>query len=219
MTQSGEKLSGLEQVPSIASDDIILTEIFVNDMGFETDLFETATEGWAVIRVDDVIDSRLRSLGEVKEQAKTLWQDEKINEALDEKMLELAEQAQTGETLETLLAGIEQGATLDTAILVRSTPNETIGRPVSIALAQAAVGDIERGEGPQPMTRQIAKLTKIVSNQDSLAGQYADHFQDQLTAAIKNDLSEAYQLSVLKDHPRTEYPEKVKQALGLDNEG
>lgn len=215
-TQDNRKLEGLTNNTGIALDETIMTEIFTNDMGYATDMFQTSTGGWAALRIDDIIESQVRPFEEVKEQARIFWKTQKLNDALDELMLDLASRAQTGDTLETLLAEIENGATLDEHILVRSTPNPQLGRIVISGLLDGSIGDVKRGSGPQALTRQIAVLTDIVENRDGLAGQYADILQDQATAAIRSDLTYAYQQAVLKDNPMTEFPENVKQTLGLD---
>ena len=147
-----------------------------------------------------------------------MWTTARINEALDERMIDLASKAQAGESLTAILASIDNGASLEDVILLRSSPGQKLGPQVTVGLLDAAIGDIERGPGPTPLTRQIAKLTNIVENKDGLAGQYADLLQDQATAAIRSDLNVAYQTAVLADNPVKEYPDKVKTVLGLDAE-
>lgn len=217
-TQDGRKLDGFDGVPGIALDETLLIEIFTNDMGYPTDMFQTATGGWAVIRVDDIIGSKLRDFEKNKSRAKAMWTTQQINDSLDELALTLAKRAQDGETLNAILDGIENGGEIEDVIIVRSNPGQKIGPRVTAGLLDASVGDIERGPGSKPLTRQIALLTDIVENRDGLAGQYADILQDQATAAIRSDLNIAYQTAVLADNPVTEYPDKVKSVLGLDTE-
>ena len=188
-------------------------------MGFETDMFETSTGGWAAIRIDDVIESQLRPFEDVKNMAIAQWKNQKTGEALDELMLELAGKAQTGESLASLAAGIEKGGELNEYILLRVSPNQTLGQAVTAGLFGADIGDIERGPGRAALTREIGKLTEIVSNQDGLAGVFAEQLQDQLTADLRGDLNRAYQNAVLSENPLREYPDTVKQALGLNTDG
>ncbi len=218
-TQDNMRLSGFSGMEGVAGDETLLTEIFTNELGFETDVFETATGGWAAIRVDDIIDSQIRPFDEVKDQAAALWKTERLNENLDELMLDLAGEAQTGKTLEELMAGVENGASIDEVILLRTAPPQTVGPQVTVGLLEAQIGDVERGPGPTQLTRQIAVLTDIVENQDGLAGQFADLLQDQMTAAIRSDLNQAYQNAVISENPVQEYPEMVKQILGVDDNG
>ncbi|MGJ8564000.1 MAG: SurA N-terminal domain-containing protein [Alphaproteobacteria bacterium] len=217
-TRDDLKLSGFEVLKGIATDEKILTEIFINDIGYPTDLFETSTDGWAVLRVDEVIESKVRPFDDVRDRAKSLWITQKTNEALDERMYDLAGRAQAGENLDIILADAPNGASVEDVILVRSAPSQKIGPQVTVGLLDAGIGDIERGAGSVPMTRQIAILTDIVANQDGLAGQYADILQDQATAAILSDLNNAYQQAVLNDNPIREFPEKIIALLGLDTD-
>ena len=217
-TQDGLKLSGVAYIKGIAEDDIILTEIFTNDLGFETDLFETSNGGWAAVRVDDIIDSTLRPFDEIKEQATAMWKTLQIDEAINALMLETAGKAQTGTSLDELAAEIGNGASVEETILVRSAPNNTLGGTVQVGLLEGNIGDIKRGQGAKPLTRQIAELTAIVANADGLAGQFADALQEQASVAVRSDLQRAYQDAVLDENPLQENPDKIRSLLGLDTD-
>ena len=217
-TQDGLKLSGVAYIKGIAEDDIILTEIFTNDLGFETDLFETSNGGWGAVRVDDIIDSTLRPFDEIKEQATAMWKTLQIDEAINALMLETAGKAQTGTSLDELAAEIGNGASVEETILVRSAPNNTLGGTVQVGLLEGNIGDIKRGQGAKPLTRQIAELTAIVANADGLAGQFADALQEQASVAVRSDLQRAYQDAVLDENPLQENPDKIRSLLGLDTD-
>lgn len=217
VTQDSRVMDGISVIPGVSKDEIILTEIFTNDIGYETDLFQTSTGGWAAIRVDDIIDSQMRPFEEVKADATAAWKTGQINEALDAKMLELAGKAQTGESLQSIADEIGTGASIDDVILVRSTPSQQVGPLVNVGLLEASVGDIKRGEGPKPLTRQIARLDRISANTDIVAGRFEDVIQEQINSAISADIQNAYQNAILKEYPLREYPEKVKSTLGVDN--
>lgn len=215
-TQDNRRLEGLNDTAGIALDENILTEIFTNDLGYATNMFQTSTGGWATLRIDDIIDSQLRPFEDVKAQATALWKTEQLNDMLDTRMRELAARAEAGDSLDAIFADTPNGAILDSVILLRSAPNPQVGQILTASLLDASVGDVERGPGAQPLTRQIAVLTDIVENLDGLAGQYADILQDQTTAALRSDLTYAYQQAVLKDNPLMEFPDNVKSTLGLD---
>lgn len=217
-TRDGRKLDGFEGVGGIALDETLLTEIFTVDSGYPTDLFQTSTGGWAAVRVDEVVESQLRPFEENKARAKAMWTTERTSDALDELLLDLASKAQTGESLSSLAASIPNGASLEEIVIIRSSPGEKLGPQVAVGVLDAGIGDIERGPGPVPLTRQIAQLKDVIQNNDGLAGEYADLLQDQATAAIRSDLNVAYQTAVLADNPVQEYPDKVKSVLGLDAE-
>jgi len=143
-TQDGMKMSGVAYLLGVAEDDILLTEIFTNDLGFETDLFETSNGGYAAIRVDDVINSALKPFEEIKDQSTAMWKTLQIDTAINELMLETAGKAQTGTSLDDLAKEIGNGARVEDVILVRSAPNDTLGPAVQVGLLEAKVGDIEK---------------------------------------------------------------------------
>lgn len=217
-TQEGVKLSGVAYIKGIAEDDIILREIFTNDMGYETDLFETSNNGWAAVRVDDVINSTMRPFEEVKDQATAMWKTVQIDNAINDLMLELGSKARLGTDLDTLAAEVGDGAVVQDAILVRSAQSESVGPSVAVKLLEADINDVEYGQGPKPLTRQVAKLTAIVANTDGLAGQFADVLQDQATVALRADIQQAYQNSIISENPLVENQEKIKAVLGLDSD-
>ena len=217
-TRDDVRMSGFTIIPGLASDDILLREIFVSDLGFETDLFETSTQGYAAIRVEDIIDSKMRDFETVKDQATKAWKSEKIGEALDELAIDLAAKARSGESLVSLTSSAEKGITYDDVVIVRSSPPQDLSPQVVTELLDGQLGAIARGDGVTPQTRQIGKLEEIVPNQDGLAGQFLDILQEQATAAISSDLQNAYQQAILSENELQEYPANIKQALGIQTD-
>lgn len=209
-------MDGFAFIPGVASDDKLLRETFTSDLGFETDLFETSTGGYAAIRVDDIIDSKRRNFADVKDKATIAWKDEKISEALDELVIDLAAKARAGETLSSM-AGTK-GITTDDTIIVRATPPQDISPEVVLGILDGQVGAIARGKGVTLQTRQLGQINEIIPNQDGLAGQFLDVLQEQATAAISSDLQNAYQQAILAENELREYPENIKQALGIQTE-
>lgn len=217
-TRDGVRMNGFSAIPGLATDDKLLREIFVSDLGFETDLFETSTEGYASIRVEDIIDSTMRPFEEVKDQATTAWKASQTGEALDELAVELASKLQTGEDINAVARAIEKGASVEEIVIVRAQPPRTLGNAVVLGMLDGAEGAVSRGPGPRGVTRQVAKLTAIVPNQDGLAGQFLDVLQEQATSAISSDLQNAYQQSILRENELREFPAKVQAALGITND-
>jgi peptidyl-prolyl cis-trans isomerase D len=217
-TRDGVKMSGIAHLLGVAEDDIILQEIFTNDLGYETDLFETSNGGWAAVKVTSVVDSVLRPFDEVKDQAIAMWKTLQVDEAINELMLETASKAQTGTPLDDLAKEIGSGASIEETILVRSAQSDVVGPTVAVGLLEGKVGDIKRGQGLKPLTRQIAELTAIVANTDGLAGQFSDVLQEQASVAIRADLQRAYQNAVIAENPLVEKPEKIKSLLGIDSD-
>lgn len=217
-TQDGIRMAGFSAIPGIATDDVLLREIFTSDLGFETDLFETSTKGYAAIRVDDIIDSKLRDFEDVKERAATAWKDEKIGEALDELAIDLAAKIRGGESIADIVSQAEKGVTVDDVFIVRSSPPQDISPTVVVAMLDGEIGAIARGKGVAIQTRQIGQLEEIIPNQDEVAGQFLDVLQEQTTAAISSDLQNAYTQAILAENEVREFPNKVKEALGIQTD-
>jgi len=59
--------------------------IFTEDIGFDTDIFETAQGGYVAFRVTDVIDSKVKPLSDVKDDVLRAWEAEQIQEALTQR--------------------------------------------------------------------------------------------------------------------------------------
>ena len=214
--QDGQSLAGFTGIPGIASDDIVLREIFTSDLGFETDLFETTTGGYVTLRVEDIIDTTPRPFEEVKARATQFWKAEQLTEALTEKSVAINSEIRSGKTLEQAAQELGEGASLREIGLVRSNPPQDIGAQVVVGLLSADIGDIIRGPGATPAVMNIARLDTIIPNADGLAGQFLDVLQDRTTAALSTDIQNAYQNAVLLENPLREYPEQVKSALGID---
>lgn len=215
--QTGERLSGNVAIPGIATDDTILREIFTAEIGRVSDLFETSTEGWMAVSVDDVIDPTLRPFDEIRDRALANWKTEQIDELLQEKMLNLAGRAESGEQLSDIASEIGAGALISEATLVRGQPDQTLGARVLVGVLDGTIGTVARGQGAQPLTRQIALVTDIISNNDGLAGQFADVIEQQLLNGVSSDIQNAYRQAIFKDNPVNEYPAQIAQQLGVNS--
>jgi len=217
-TRDNIRMSGFTLIPGIATDDILLREIFTSDLGFETDLFETTSKGYAAIRVDDIIDSKMRDFSEVKDQATLAWKSEKTGEALDELVVKLAAEAKDGKTLASIASDFEKGVSVDDLVIVRASPPQDLSPQVTLGILDGQIGSITRGNGITVQTRQIGQLEEIVPNEDGLAGQFLDVLQEQVTTAISSDLQNAYQQAILSENELREYPQNIKKALGIQTD-
>ena len=215
-TMDGLKMSGFERIPGVASDDAFLKEVFTSDLGFETDVFETTTGGYASIRVEDIVDTTMRPFQDVKERALTAWRNEQIAEALTQKSIDIAAEIRGGKSFEAMAAELGEGAELRELGLARMTPPRDVGPRVVVDLLAAKPGAIVRGAGIRQSTYHIARLDKIQPNKDGLAGQFLDVLQERVTGELSGDIQNAYQQAVLKENELRQYPDKVRSTLGLD---
>jgi len=215
-TLEGPSLAGFTGIPGIASDDKVLQEIFTSDLGFETDLFETTTDGYVTLRVEDIIDSKPRPFEEVKDRAAIFWKAEQLNEALTKKSIELNTEIRGGKSLEEVAETLGEGASLREITITRANPPKDIGAQVAVGLLDGDISDIVRGPGATAAVMNIGRLDTIIPNADGLAGQFLDIIQERTTGALSTDIQNAYQAAILRENPLQEYPNQVKSVLGID---
>ena len=213
-TRDGLRMSGFARIPGVAGDDAILREVFVNDIGFETDLFETATNGYAALRVLDVEEARLREMDDIREKAVEDFTRDRVDTALQALSVDLAARATAGESLEALAGDV--GGEVERQILVRTARNPEVGDPVAAGLFDASEGEIVRGQGPVALSRQVARLARIQGTGDRLTGGFRDTLTDGARGEIAADIQDAYRQSVLAENPLVRNESRIRSVLGLD---
>lgn len=217
-TQDGLTLNGFPGIPGIAQDDELLRLIFTEDIGFDTDIFPTAQEGFVSFRVTDVIDSKIRPLEDVKGDVLKAWQSEQITEALTQRGLDLAQEIRDGRSLEEIAEELGTAATLEDRGISRTQPPRDIAGAVVVDLLTSEVGDLARGSGAIPQTYTLARLDTIVPNSDGLAGEILDTVQSNIGSEISGDIQNAYRIAILKEHELREYPNQVRAVMGIEGE-
>ena len=213
-TRDGLHMNGLRGIPGVAEDDRILREVFVNDIGYETDLFESERDGLFAVRVVDIIDSQRRPMEEIRERAVADWKTEQVEDALLELARTVQSRVRDGESLQAVAS--ELGGTVDTAVLVRTAANPDVGDEAEVELMTADVGDVLRGAGPEPLTQQVVVLDAISGSGDRLGGRFADTLRDATRNEIAADIDQAYRQAVLAENPVEENEARVRSVLGLD---
>ena len=217
-TQDGLTLNGFAGIPGIAQDDELLRRIFTEDIGFDTDIIETAQEGYAAFRVTDVIDSQVKPLSEVRDDVLKAWEADQINEALTQRGLDLADEIRSGRSLEDIAEELGSAATIEERGISRAQPPRDISGQVVVELLTSEVGEVARGSGAVPLTYTLARLDTIIPNSDGLAGEILDTVQSNIGSEISGDIQNAYRLAILKEHKFIEYESQVRAVMGLEGE-
>ncbi len=215
-TQDELTMRGTQRLPGIATDQELLRTIFTSNPGFEVDAFETSNGGQAIIRVDEIIEQTPKSFEASKNKAAILWKDQEIENALEELMQSVGDRVADGETLEAVADELGDGAVIKTFTLERLRGQPEIGKQLWGTLIEGEEGDVTRGLGPEKMTRQVAKLEKIIPNEKPIPEQEQSLIQDRLTAMIVEDILIAYQNAVHKDTPYNVNDARIEQILGVD---
>lgn len=214
-TQADEILQGIGSITGVSEDDKILTELFTSDLDYETDFFETSKGGYAILRVDEIVDSAPYPFETVKDQATFAWMNKQYDTALGDLARAIAERARAGESLSEINDSFESGVTLDDIIMVRSSRADGIGPVVTTRLFEASVGEIVQGDGADALTRNIATVTDVIGNTDALVGGYADAMQTQISSALSQDINQAYQSALLRESDVQIFDDKIRAILGV----
>jgi len=214
-TQDDMRMDGISVLTGIAGDDAILTEVFTNDPEYETDIFDTSKGGYASIRVDDIIDSRKRTLDEVRGQATQMWKNKQLETALTDLADAIKTRVDGGESLQSVKDSLPKGASVEDLVIVRSSRAPSLGPLVTVRLFEGKKGDVVRGDGPEALTRNIAMLTDIVSNSDDMAGGFADAMQLQATNALSSDIQQAYRQAIINTNGVQKFDDRIKMQLGV----
>jgi peptidyl-prolyl cis-trans isomerase D len=215
--QTGIKMNGLEAIPGIASDESILEETFIADLGFETDLFETRNGGYASVRVDEIIDSQRMPYEEVKYPATQAWKQSQKNSLLNSLATEIVKDINEGLTLKEVVLNLKNKSITE-QIIIRGQPPRNLGNSIVIDIFDSNKGAVVQGDAPTKNTKQIAILEEVLSSEEFPTGEILKIIQDRSSQEISNDVQNAYQQAILKDKTLSEYPEKVKVVLGIAEE-
>ena len=217
-TRDGLTMNGTPGIPGLAQDDELLRLIFTEDIGFDTDIYPTAQEGFVSFRVTDVIDSQIRPLADVKDDVLRAWENEQTRDALTQRGLDLAQEVRNGRTLEEIAEELGSAATLAERGISRAQPPRDISGAVVVDLLTSEVGELARGVGAAPLTYTLARLDTIIPNSDGLAGEILDTVQSNIGSEISGDIQNAYRLAILKEHELREYPAQVRAVMGIEGE-
>lgn len=214
-TQDNITMAGFGSLTGVAGDEKILTELFTNDIDYETDFFETSTGGYAILRVDDIIESAPYDFADIRGKARAAYLAEQYDAQLSELSRELTQRVRDGETLGDIAASFKQGVKVEELIMLRSSRNESVGPQVMVQLFEARKGDVVQGDGPAALTRNIAVLNEITPNQDGLVGGYAEAMRAQVKSALEEDLLTAYRAAIIEENPVQVFDDRVRAVLGV----
>ncbi len=215
-TEDGQKLEGLPNIAGVATDDLILKEIFLADPGFDGDVFETSKGGIAAVRVDEIKDSAPRPFADVREQALAAWHLKKADEALATLSEDLVVRAQAGESLEDLAKEIGKGAEVSEVQMIRAARTPGLGSQVMVRLFEARQGQIVRGTADNGLDRIIGQVLTITPNADAIIPGIVDTLSTQAAEAISTDIQSAYHAALLAENPAQTMTANIEKTLGLD---
>ncbi len=215
-TEDGQKLEGLSFIKGVATDDLLLKEIFLADPGFDGDVLETTLGGIAAIRVDQIKESAPRPFADVREQALAAWHLTNANEALGKLSNDLVARATAGENLDDLAAEIEKGADISEIEMIRAAPTAGLGNQVSVRLFEARIGQTVRGTADKGLDRIIGQIVRVKPNTDPIIEGISGTLNEQAKDAINSDIQQAYHAAILAENPAQTLTANIERTLGVD---
>jgi len=215
-TESGQKLDGMPSVKGVATDDLLLKEIFLADLGFDGDVFETTEGGIAAIRVDQIKDSAPRPFADVREQALAAWHLKKADEALATLSDDMVARASAGESLDDLAAEVSSGAEVTEVEMIRAAPTPGLGNQVLVRLFEARIGQTVRGIADNGLDRIIGQVLSVTPNADPIIDGISDTLSEQAKEAINSDIQQAYHAAILAENPAQTLSANIERILGVD---
>ncbi len=215
-TRDGKRLDGLPHAQGIATDDKLLKEIFLADLGYDNDVFETSNKGIAAVRIDEIKESAQRPFAEVKDRALAAWRVKHTSEALAQLSNDLIVRAKAGESLEDLAAEIGAGAKVDEIMMTRAVRTPGLGAQLIINLFEARPGQTVRGAADNGVDRIIGQVLTITPNTDMITDNIAATLTEQTAQALNSDILDAYHRALLLENPARVMTENIERTLGLD---
>src|SRR5690625_2178799 len=106
-------------VPPLASEPAVLAEINAAIDGEERDVIQLPDGSYVLVMIEEVIDSHLPELDDVRDRAITAWQAEQRMQALEDRAVELAAGISAEKKLDTIAVEDDLGA-VNTVIVNRS---------------------------------------------------------------------------------------------------
>ncbi len=209
MTARGTTVEGIPAA-TLQSAPEIVTAVFAAPQGFETDPELFGTNGYFMIRVDEITEERLPAVGEIREFAESVWRTRTIDDQLQSLLDQALTRIQGGESLNEVAASLP-GSVVEAAILGRE---ETTG-PFSRQVVQSAFAqDLNmafEARASDPTTRVVAVVTDIITPPQ----QAFDPLQQAaLSDELGNDLTIALESALFASYEVYQNQELIDLALG-----
>jgi len=192
--------------PATARDMLALA--FDYQLGEISDL-EDVNDGYAVFRVDDIADTRLPELAEIRGDVEAYWRQQNLQTAMRERANDLADRARAGENLNDLAAETGGGAGAISVSLKRGETAGSVGQAMAAAMFEAGPGDVvvaptaNGGFG-------VARVQEVFLDEQAETATSAEAIRQELS----NDLLAQFQEALQRDYDIRQYPDQIALALG-----
>jgi peptidyl-prolyl cis-trans isomerase D len=210
ITQRGQSLEG-QTAATLSQTPDLLESVFTLPVGFPSDVTGYGENGYFVVRVDAIEESRLPTVDEVREQASAFWRARQVDDALTAIVDDAMARAQGGETLEAIAQSIGGGAEVELATLGRGETAGPFNQQLVSAAFNASQGQPFEARAGDQRTRAIAIVSEVLA---PAGDPVAPERRAALTSELSDDLAAALESAVLASYEIRRDTLLIDQALG-----
>jgi peptidyl-prolyl cis-trans isomerase D len=192
--------------------DALVRAIFESDIGVDNEAIRTSTGGYVWFDVTNIEPARDRTLDEVKDEVTRQWRENTIADRLAERARQFVERLGKGESLETLAADAGVSTKMVTELTRRSPKDDLSADVVARIFATPVRQAAHAATGPD--TRAVFVVTEAMVPPLMRTTQEAQRLEDQLRAALSDDLMAQFLAATQRDVPVTIHQAAVSQVVG-----
>lgn len=199
-----------EPIPEIPNQAEVIREAFLSDIGIENSPIRAGGDGWIFMDVLDIIDSRDRTLDEVRNDAVAAWKDQQTVDGVEALASALLERLEGGDTLETLATEVGRSVQAVEQVTRSSNPAGLSRNAVAQAFA-GPEGHVANADSAGP-ARVLLRVDRVVAPSFFAEAEDAQQINAQLAAALRSDLLGTFNLQ-LRDSRSVSVNNAVYQQL------
>ena len=187
---------------------------FRGEIGLESEPVQLADGGYAWVDVMQTTDSKQQPFEEVKNEVKTLWNDNKRREALSELATKLAERLRAGEDF-AKVAQEAGGSVQTTAAVGRSTIPDGLTQSAmtqSFALRNGEIGHAETADGK---SRTVFRLIEVKEAPES-GEELKTRLRNEILQQLRTDSLAAYVAALQSRYGVNINQYQLRRATGAD---
>lgn len=200
---AGEPMAKLPKAPEF------LRTAFATDVGSNLELKESTDGSYFLVRVERIVEPKLRPLDTVREAVKAALLDEKRGQAAKEMVEALAEKLKGGADLPTLAAGANATLSTSKAVVLTEAPKETsINAKMAGDLFTAKIGDSANGASTDGKSYLLARVKMIEAADPAKDKDLVKKLAEAIGQSISTDLMQQFEQAL-----RTEYPVEIHRNI------
>lgn len=201
--RAGEPMAKLPKAPEF------LRTAFDGNIGGDLELKESGDGSYYLVRVDRIVEPKIRPLDTVREAVKGALLDERRGQAAKEKIAALAERLKGGAELRVLAAGAKATVTTSPAVVLTQAPKETgINAKMASELFKAPVGGSANGASTDGEAYLLARVSKIEAADPAREKESVRKLGDAIAQSISSDLVQQFEQAL-----RAEYKVEVQRNI------